>query len=73
LQTQQWNADMDWRQFLCEEIDRKIALIRLVLPENMSIVANDEATASDLWAYVIQEHRDQAARIDKVLAEGEVP
>jgi hypothetical protein len=64
---------MDWHQFLCDEIDRKIALIRLVMPENMSIVANGEATESDLSAHIIQGHRDQLARIDKILAEGELP
>jgi hypothetical protein len=64
---------MDWRQFLCEEIDRKIALIRLVMPENAALVAKGENGESDVSAYIIQEHRKPVARKDAILAEGKVP
>jgi hypothetical protein len=55
---------MDWRQFLCDEIDRKIALIRLVMPGNASLVANDQDNTSDISAYDIQERREHVAVID---------
>ena len=57
---------MDWRQFLCEELDRKIALIRLVMPENVSIVAQGEVSESD--TYIIPEIRDQVTPIAALLA-----
>jgi hypothetical protein len=64
---------MDWRQFLCDEIDRKIALIRLVMPENVSPVAISEVSESDVSAYVTRGHRDPVARTDAILAEEEAP
>jgi hypothetical protein len=46
---------MEWRQFLFDEIDRKIDLIRLVIPKNVPILATaDDKSESDIPACVIQ-------------------
>jgi hypothetical protein len=57
---------MDWRQFLCEEIDRKIALIRLLMPARASIAVNGEDSETD--TYFIPEIQDQVAPIAALLA-----
>jgi hypothetical protein len=60
---------MDYRQFLCEERERKLALIRLLISGSVSIVARSGDGESDVSTYIIQENRDQIAQIEAVLAE----
>jgi hypothetical protein len=64
---------MDYRQFLCEERDRKLALIRLLISGSVSIVAKSGDGESDVSTYIIQENRDQIAQIEAVLADEGAP
>jgi hypothetical protein len=58
---------MDWRQFLHEEVDRRLDLLRLLMSAHRSSVANGEGIESD--AYILHENRDQIAPIDALLAD----
>jgi hypothetical protein len=61
---------MDWRQFLFEERDRKLALIRLLMTGSVSIVTRSEDGECDVSARIVQEKQDQVAQIEAVLEGG---